>query len=110
MRLSELNPKWTSPAYLADGVDIRTGMVFDCPCRKQKIAVTFRNPIEVKMPKLEKHPNFHWPEYPQGWYRISENFETMTLNPSIAGGDGHWHGSIINGQLVTASACSHMES
>ena len=35
------------------------------------------------------------------WKRTGENFETLTLTPSVdASAEGHWHGFITNGNIT----------
>jgi hypothetical protein len=108
MRLIDLSPHWVSFANASDGVRFYFGVSFLCPhcdhtdcplChtkRGKRLAVSFWPPIdpdnwEERITKIP-HDNFH--------ERISgETFDTLTLKPSVVIKD-HFHGSIINGEIV----------
>jgi hypothetical protein len=104
MRLLDLNPRWTGAGgegiRQADGSPVPeragTGMIFECPCGScgQPLYIPFKNPLDGGMP-LEPGRVM--------WGRIGENFDTLTLAPSIqrVGGCG-WHGWIRNGEIVRA--------
>lgn len=106
MKLVELNPEFCN----AGGIGIRSkngdpvpkrigiGMTFDCPCGcKIKGYVAFSNPLDGGPPRLD-------PGEPS-WERVGDNFETLTLSPSILravekGGCG-WHGYFREGKVIT---------
>ena len=88
MKLTDLDPRWTSRIGGA-----KTGVSFLCPCcRNQRIAVDFA-------PAIGDAPT--WP--PSGlfiWNRQGDTFEILTLHPSIdVSRFGHWHGSVANGEV-----------
>lgn len=95
MRLAELNPRWWADS--TDGTTGRhLGVTFDCPhCPKEhplRLSVAFSNPIGGGEPYAVP-TKLHW-------QRTGEDFETLTLTPSIdASGFGHWHGFIQNGEV-----------
>jgi hypothetical protein len=100
MRLSELNPRWAIDADIIIGgisqhFPDRHGMAisFDCPhCRVQRLAVWFSNPIDGGPPTDDATAL---------WQRTGDDFETLTLAPSIdASKFGHWHGFITNGEAA----------
>lgn len=95
MKLTELNPKFAG--YTDDG-SIKIGILFDCPCcKKQRLHVPFSNPIDKNGWLLKGVTR---PHFPNEWKREGDTFESITLNPSIDFSKiGHWHGSIINGQI-----------
>lgn len=77
---------------------VRTGVAvfMDCPCGKcgKELCVPFANPLDGKE---AIYPN-------NGWQRVGETIETLTLSPSVLrtpeyGGCG-WHGYIRNGEAV----------
>jgi len=82
------NSKTGEPVPHRSGV----GIAFDCPCGcTSRCFLYFENPMDGKP---------FAPLSSQQWKRIGENFETMTLKPSIfrSGGCG-WHGYLTNGEL-----------
>lgn len=92
MRLVDLEPRW-SGAYESTPDAV---VSFLCPvCRKHRIDIPItptRNGAAL---------------YPGGvhWRRTGEDFESMTLSPSIAHDAGNgckWHGFIRNGEIVNA--------
>jgi hypothetical protein len=107
MKLIDLAPHWVTLSRVAEGVKFYYGVSFlcphcdhtDCPAcgtkRGRRIAFSFWPPIdpdgwESKITPIP-HNGFH--------NRVSgDTFETLTIGPSI-GIEGHWHGSIINGEL-----------
>ena len=120
MRLTEFDPRWigidrrraseAGAPYGEDGPGIRFGLSFLCPhCRETRLAVLFKpfiDPdnlarlIEWAIPGAPD-PNTGEIKEPHWWQRAGENFDDMTLSPSIdASATGHWHGFIINGGLV----------
>lgn len=97
MKLTELNPRW-----IADEGRHGMGIYFDCPCCLGKkyvlrIGLYFSNPIDGGEPKRTKDP---WDKI-ELWERVGEDFDSLTLKPSVDGSeDGHWHGWITNGEVV----------
>jgi hypothetical protein len=99
LRLIDLGPRW----FTLDGQ--RVGLTFECPdCRHQRLGVCFhhrgRETIEDQyiMARHGASDSGHiWTLDGQ------DNFETLTLSPSIdASVAGHWHGWIQNGQVTNA--------
>lgn len=55
--------------------------------------VMFRNPVDGGPP---------FPEAARLWERTGEDFDDLTLSPSVdASVLGHWHGFIRNGMVVS---------
>ena len=120
MRLLDLDPLWCSdfgaPAHAKQGV------TFLCPhCRKIRLGVWFDVPIHGSPPiNIEKersarldcdHPE-HQPELAEvhfggkHWHREGDSFENLTLTPSLdCSHFGHWHGNVVNGQIVGGVQC-----
>lgn len=97
MKLTDLNPRWTGFPYGS----IRFGVTFDCPhCKTQRIGVMFSNPID---PERWIERGVTMPQAQCKWTRSGENFDTLTLTPSIDSSQidfgGHWHGFITNGEV-----------
>lgn len=100
MKLIELNPRWYR--QFSDGPI--SGITFICPhCyldKKQRLAILFQPTFDdeslAKFGIPWPHPAIPGPY----WKRTGNDFETITLEPSInAGAVGHWHGSIVNGEI-----------
>lgn len=98
MKLADLNPRGVLDADIViggrsvhDADRHGMGISFDCPCcRNTRLAVFFANPTDGKPPS-DDHLL---------WNRTGDNYETMTLSPSIdASASGHWHGFISNGEI-----------
>lgn len=98
MRLSDLAPKWLTFLNLGDGVDFRLGLTFLCPhCKVQRIGVMFDPPID---PAGWLAKGILWQKPSLFWNRTGDTFDTLTLTPSIDVSQfGHWHGSIVNGEV-----------
>ncbi len=100
MRLLDLDPRWFG--WTHEGVGAYVGFTFLCPhCMKQRLAVTFRNPISVGGFDVSK---MHWPNVGFQWYRTGETFEDLTVSPSVNANDptewkNHWHGNIVRGEI-----------
>ena len=106
MNILELNPKFCDAGGIGitdkDGNPvpkrIGVGMTFNCPCGcKIKGYVAFSNPLDGGLSRVS--PGEH------SWERTGDNFETLTLSPSILrtkekGGCG-WHGYFRNGKVIT---------
>lgn len=102
IQLTDLDPKFVF--YGGEGVtDTKTGeqvpersgvgLGFNCPCGEcgQRAYVAFENPIDGG-PVVN-------PELPT-WKRTGENFEVITLTPSIQRNSGcRWHGYLTNGEF-----------
>lgn len=108
MKLTDLKPKWTTIGHWATDDPFYVGVSFLCPhcprdpcptCghdRTQRLAVRFWPPIDPCgwLGKMAV------PLPAEGHKRVSgDSFETLTLDPSV-GCDPHWHGHIINGEIV----------
>jgi len=110
MRLADLAPHWVQPSqWAAASPPFYIGVSFLCPhcehtpcptCgtqRGKRLAFSFWPPIDPeqvlgRMFKDYPHNGFH--------KRVSgETFGTLTISPSI-GLDPHWHGNLINGELL----------
>lgn len=100
MRLTELEPRWGIDADIVIGGVNRhdpdrhgMALTLNCPhCRVIRLAVFFANPIDGKPPSDDAT---------QLWQREGEDFQTLTLTPSIdASAHGHWHGWIKKGQVT----------
>jgi hypothetical protein len=106
MKFTELNPQWVGaggegisdsqghPVPARQGI----GVHFDCPCGcGTPCYVPFANPLDGGPASDPARPL---------WQRSGENFETLTLSPSIlrdpAKGGCGWHGFITNGEIVNA--------
>lgn len=102
MKLVELNPEWLG--YGGNGVFTtstglliprreRIGIHMNCPCGcSRPLSLKFTNPVDGLGPIVGTT-----------WERTGEDFETLTLSPSIqrADDDGcHWHGYITNGEII----------
>lgn len=102
MRLTTLNPCWVRAGgegvSHADGSSVPerkgVGVSFDCPCGcKDRAYIPFKNPLDGGPPHDTNHPT---------WDRTGEDFETLTLKPSIQRVGGcKWHGFITNGEAHT---------
>lgn len=101
MRLTELNPRGVLDAdVVVGGQTIHDehrdwmGISFECPhCRAVRIAVFYANPLDGKAASDEGLL----------WVRTGDSYETLTLSPSVdASKSGHWHGWIINGEVMGA--------
>ena len=95
MRLTELDPRWVG---IRD-VHLRYALSFLCPhCKEIRLVIRFKpymDPDNWGESLVEIDPKYHV------WTRTGENFETLTLSPSIdASADKHWHGFITNGNIT----------
>src|SRR5205814_7757011 len=99
MRLIDLQPRWIHFNIF----------VFLCPhCHQillscKDIAMTFSEQCAI----LESALGTYWnqrvvPTKEEIAWKIEDrNFGSMTVTPSLdAGGSGHWHGNITNGEIV----------
>lgn len=109
MRLTDLSPHWVQPGQWSDqSPPFYIGVSFLCPhcehtkcptCgtqRGRRLAFNFWPPIDPEgcLGRITEvpHKNFH--------QRVSgDTFDTLTIQPSI-GLDPHWHGQIINGEML----------
>lgn len=107
MRLSSLKPRF----YEAEGRQ-GMGLLFDCPLHPNgycMVAVPFENPLDGG-PKCKVGTGDDGKSY---WTREGEDFETITLKPSINVQDvstddkgkvkktSHWHGFVTKGEVST---------
>ena len=102
MRLTELHPRWVGAGgehVTRDGQPVpeRHGVAvsFDCPCGcDTRCVIEFNNPLDGQGP----HDNSR-----DLWDRTGDNFDTLTLTPSIQRMSGcRWHGFVTNGEVVKA--------
>lgn len=100
MRLTEQNPRWLSTGgegVTRDGKPMphrsRIGMTFNCPCgaEGERVAIYFENPPDGGPAVGEP-----------AWHREGDDFETMTLSPSLQRADPggcNWHGYLRAGSF-----------
>lgn len=88
IRLSTLEPRWWPEGGDRHGM----GISFLCPhCRVTRLAVAFENPLDGG-PKSTTATIY--------WRRAGEDFETITVRPSVdAERIGHWKGFISDGMV-----------
>lgn len=96
--LTELHPRWITPIRFAHAIP--TGVSFDCPCcRTTRLSTNFRQPIDPD----GLLAGTTWRAIEPAWDRTGEGFDTLSLTPSVDfSAYGHWHGSIVNGEVVSA--------
>lgn len=106
MKVTDLNPRFFSHGgegiYDKDMQPIplreKMGMLCECPCGKHLdkglLMLSFRNPPDGG-PPLESESGRPL------WERVGEDFETITLRPSILNMSCGWHGYFTNGEVVT---------
>ena len=104
MRLIDLNPQWVCHGGegVSDGhgnpipLRERVGLSFDCPCGcGTRLPILFTNPPDGPGPVVG---------IGNTWERTGEDFETMTLSPSILRREpcpARWHGFVTNGEILT---------
>jgi Family of unknown function (DUF6527) len=99
VKLSELNPRWLD-------LDV---FIFECPhCRKihlscKRVKMTIGRQVDLFEQVFGEGAAGEnvVPSNKDVAWRISGDFDSMTITPSIdASGSGHWHGSITNGEIV----------
>ena len=100
MKLTDLNPRFYSAGGYGNLRDDElsperhgVGISFDCPCGncKYRAYLNFKNPIDGGEQIEPARPS---------WKRTGEDFETMTLTPSIQRNSGcKWHGFLTKGEL-----------
>lgn len=97
MRLTALDPRWFTMSGNS-GIVFHLGITFLCPhCRVERLAVHFANPIDPD----GWLGRVMWATLSRTWHRSGDTFDTLTLTPSIdASGVGHWHGHIVNGEVL----------
>lgn len=110
MRLTELRPRPVCDAEGRKGM----GLSFNCPsCRTQRLSIWYANPMDGGparqllpiMPDLPEDIKRLYTSYNNRWLRTGEDFETLSLSPSVdATSAGHWHGFITNGNVTEAPA------
>jgi hypothetical protein len=117
MRLTDLEPRWVAinrwddsngTQHYYDQPPRRGGISFNCPLHSEKctccgqflpkthrLVVYFANPVDGLPPQVTDHL----------WQRDGDDFETLSLLPSIDASkhvvDGVvcWHGSITKGEI-----------
>ena len=108
MKLVDLNPSFYGSYERGNkGLPNRLGLAFDCPiCAASgtlatcgagaRLHIPFSNPLDGA-PPLDN----------VAWQREGEDFQTMTLVPSINAMEqrdprtSHWHGYITKGEIIT---------
>lgn len=97
MRLIDLDPHF----FTMPGSPDYVGMTFVCPhCSNPdvRLGITFKEEID-----RDSLPNtIHWARPEPKWHREGDDFETMTITPSIDAskyGQNHWHGFITGGEI-----------
>lgn len=114
MRLVDLHPRWVADHGAPEGAI--QGVGFDCPCcvgtpRATRLAIFFSPPLTPGPPADVSPESFvrrneadHLSDHHVGellWARTGEDFETLTLAPSINCAKwGHWHGFVTNGDVT----------
>lgn len=89
MRLIDADPGWITSGAPRKGM----GIIFNCPHCNSNICVWFSNPLDggpPAPPEILPSPR---------WHRTGDNFENLTLIPSI-NTENHWHGFITNGEII----------
>jgi Family of unknown function (DUF6527) len=100
VKLIELEPHWIGSRWNFVG-GVRFGITFLCPhCKEVRLGVIFSNPFG----EVEKLTMAKWADIRTNtknlWKRNGQTFEDLSLFPSIdASEEGHWHGSIVNGEI-----------
>lgn len=103
MKLTELNPQFVG--HGGEGITYKgkpvphqagVGLAFDCPCGNPdcpRVYIGFENPLEGERLRGDD----------PRWKRDGDNFETLTLHPSIQRVDDcRWHGWIRGGEVIKA--------
>ena len=98
MRLLDAKPKWVQLNNWASESDFFVGIRFACPHCGKPLSVPFWPPVD---PEKMEGRIFNMPDNAGNWRRTGDTFDSLTLSPSIDVA-GHWHGHIINGELITA--------
>jgi hypothetical protein len=106
MRLVDLDPRWVGAG--GEGITDRdghpvperhgVGVSFECPCGldvgcdRTRVYLAFSNPLDGGAPVINQgQPT---------WDREGDDFESLTLRPSIARVGGcAWHGFLTSGEL-----------
>lgn len=111
LRLSELKPRWY---VLSDNV--RHGFTFECPHCHALLLSQYKETKSVDMNIERIGVAFHHSGYEAMedtiihvlspstnhiWGMTGDSFENLTLTPSVdASAIGHWHGRIVNGEII----------
>ena len=102
MKLKDYEPHWFAvPGHRGQGLTFKCPLHLNC-----HFMIGFRNPLDGGEPYVFKRVD--GTDCPL-WVRQGEDFETLTLTPSIDAIDDyntieqktHWHGFIINGEIIT---------
>jgi hypothetical protein len=99
VKLTDLSPRFFD---VPGAGGARDGVSFLCPCcRRVRLAIQFTpmgdDEIHAKSHR-EDDPHTIVPLSGNVWQRTGEDFETLTLSPSVdASAAGHWHGWVQNG-------------
>lgn len=99
VKLVDLNPRWIGIHNWSSDSIFRIGLSFDSPTSGKRLAILFDPPIDPDGLMSQYGWGLPFPEQ-KHWQRTGENFETLTLSPSVDfSGAGEWHGHIQNGQV-----------
>ena len=104
-KLIDYKPRWFGLNSISESSKtIKIGFTFRCPCKKCEESIDKGTRLAVYVTPIDPNnllAETTWVQPVPTWKRIGEDFETLTLEPSIdASMTGHWHGHIINGQLI----------
>ena len=98
-RLVDADPRWvdTGPRNTRDPNRKGIGISFECPLHEDcRLGAYFTNPLDGGPPFEPERPT---------WDRTGEDFESLTLAPSIrvlqGNGGCRWHGFIRAGRFET---------
>jgi hypothetical protein len=110
MRLTELEPRWL------EYEGRKVGILLRCPhCRSTWLSCMFeRFPVLNRGEEPNQYAIFKAAlgdddaaddvvpcSRAAKWSRTSDDFATMTIDPSLdASASGHWHGQIIDGDVI----------
>lgn len=96
IKLTELAPRF----YVLEKGGPIVGLSFMCPhCEQIRLAVAFHHSGHAEMD--DRYIKAFYPDSNENIWNLEgqENFETLTLAPSIdASAHGHWHGNITDGR------------
>lgn len=106
MRLTDLSPSW----IYQKGKRV-VGVRFLCPCCHQlQLGALFLNCPDGATSQ-PNDPDFTMNNWGNRWSRSGLTFDDLTLSPAIdASADGHWHGHINDGNLITESVAVDIDS
>jgi hypothetical protein len=96
VKLADLDPRW----FVLEQGGPRVGLTFECPhCRAVRLSVSFHHRGSEAI--NDNYIHARSPMTNNIWTIDGDDFETLTLSPSVdASASGHWHGFIKSG-LIT---------